>query len=125
MGWNNDTHGLVFKSNEIKLFANGQHTWNMKLSQLARTNKMPNLSDLRYSGMLEQIADSVLFIMRPEYYLERGQAITVPEGDKKGVAYIQVAKNRNGPVGLVRMAYISSRTKFADLETQRIDLNGK
>lgn len=100
------------------------------LSQLSRnveerTNKMPNLSDLRYSGMLEQIADSVLFIMRPEYYLERGQAITVPEGDKKGVAYIQVAKNRNGPVGLVRMAYISSRTKFADLETQRIDLNGK
>lgn len=96
------------------------------LSQLSRqveerANKMPNLSDLRYSGMLEQIADTVLFIMRPEYYLERGQAMTVPESDKKGVAYVQVAKNRNGPVGLARMAYVSSRTKFGDLERQELN----
>lgn len=93
------------------------------LSQLSRgveerANKMPNLSDLRYSGMLEQIADSVMFIMRPEYYLERGQAVTVPEQDKKGVAYVQVAKNRNGPVGLVRMAYMGDKTRFGDLRRE-------
>lgn len=97
------------------------------LSQLSReveerSNKMPNLSDLRYSGMLEQIADVVVFIMRPEYYLERGQQIQVPEADRKGVAYVQIAKQRNGPVGLVRMAYVADRVKFADLE--RRDLNG-
>lgn len=91
------------------------------LSQLSRqveerANKMPNLSDLRYSGMLEQIADSVLFIMRPEYYLERGQTMQVPEGDKKGIAYVQIAKNRNGPVGLVRMGYKAERVQFGDLE---------
>lgn len=96
------------------------------LSQLSRSveeraNKMPNLSDLRYSGMLEQIADSVLFIMRPEYYLERGQQMTVPEGDKKGIAYVQIAKNRNGPVGLARMAYVADRIKFADLERKELN----
>lgn len=90
------------------------------LSQLSRevesrANKMPALSDLRYSGMLEQLADNVLFIMRPEYYLERGQTIDVPKEDKAGVAYLQVAKNRNGPVGLVRLAYIKERVKFGNL----------
>jgi replicative DNA helicase len=90
------------------------------LSQLSRNveeraNKMPNLSDLRYSGMLEQIADNVLFIMRPEYYLERGQEMKVPDADRKGIAYVQVAKQRNGPVGLCRMMFDGSRTRFGDL----------
>lgn len=90
------------------------------LSQLSRdvesrANKMPALSDLRYSGMLEQLADNVAFIMRPEYYLERGQMIDVPKEDKSGVAYLQVAKNRNGPVGLVRLAFLKDKTKFGNL----------
>lgn len=80
-----------------------------------RANKMPQLSDLRYSGMLEQLADSVMFIMRPEYYLERGQSIDVPEADRKGVAYLQIAKNRHGPVGLVKLAFVKDRTLFRDL----------
>lgn len=89
------------------------------LSQLSRevesrANKMPNLSDLRYSGMLEQIADNVLFIMRPEYYIERGQEMKVPDADKKGVAYVQIAKQRNGPVGLARMQFDATRTRFGD-----------
>jgi len=91
------------------------------LSQLSRkveerANKMPALSDLRYSGMLEQVADVVMFLMRPEYYVKRQMSISVPDEDLHGVAYVQVAKNRNGPVGGVRMAFIEERAKFADLE---------
>lgn len=80
-----------------------------------RANKMPALADLRYSGMLEQLADNVLFIMRPEYYVERAQAVDVPQEDKQGVAYVQYAKNRNGPVGLAKLAFVKERVMFADL----------
>jgi replicative DNA helicase len=94
------------------------------LSQLSRevesrSNKMPVLSDLRYSGMAEQIADKVVFIMRPEYYVARADRIDVPEEDKKGVAYVMVAKTRNGPVGMVKMAFIAERMKFGDLEVNK------
>lgn len=90
------------------------------LSQLrrdveGRADKMPHLADLRYSGMGEQIADKILFLMRPEYYIERQVAINVPEADRKGVAYALVAKNRNGPVGMVKLAFIKERSMFADL----------
>ena len=92
------------------------------LSQLSRevesrANKMPVLSDLRYSGMAEQIADKVLFVMRPEYYIKRQMQCDVPASDHKGIAYILVAKNRNGPVGLLKLAFIEERMKFGDLET--------
>lgn len=94
----------------------------LALSQLNRdvenrANKMPALSDLRYSGMLEQLADNVMFIMRPEYYVERAQSVDVPQEDKHGVAYVQYAKNRNGPVGLAKMAFIKDRVMFGELQT--------
>lgn len=90
------------------------------LSQLSRevegrANKMPTLSDLRYSGMLEQLADVVVFIMRPEYYVERAQHVDVPQEDKAGIAYVQYAKNRNGPVGLAKLAFVKERVMFGDL----------
>ncbi len=88
-----------------------------------RADKMPQLADLRYSGMAEQIADKVVFIMRPEYYIERQNELDVPEVDRKGVAYILVAKNRNGPVKMVKMAYIKENSKFANLEIIRTELN--
>jgi len=93
------------------------------LSQLnreveARGDKMPQLSDLRSSGMAEQIADKVVFIMRPEYYIERQMALDVPEEDRKGVAYVQIAKNRTGPVKLVKMAFMKDRTQFGDLRRE-------
>lgn len=90
------------------------------ISQLSReveerANKMPNLSDLRQSGMIEQIADVVVFIMRPEYYIERKQKIDVPNEDKQGIAYVQYAKNRNGDVGLTKLAFVKERVRFAEL----------
>lgn len=80
-----------------------------------RANRMPALSDLRYSGMAEQIADKVVFIMRPEYYVERKETIDVPDKDRQGVAYVIVAKNRNGPVGVLRLAFVKEQSKFGDL----------
>jgi replicative DNA helicase len=101
------------------------------ISQLSRevekrSDKIPQLADLRYSGMAEQVADKVVFIMRPEYYIERQVDLDVPDEDRKGVAYVLVAKNRNGPVGMVKMAYIKERSMFGDLkaiETVRVELN--
>ena len=82
------------------------------LSQLSRAveqtaDKRPNLSHLRESGALEQDADVVLFIHRPEYF--------DPETDKRGIAEIIVAKQRNGPVGTAELAFLKEYTKFMDL----------
>lgn len=99
------------------------------LSQLSREvenrpSKMPQLSDLRYSGMLEQIADKVLFLMRPEYYIERQMTVSdVPAEDMTGVAYALLAKNRTGPVNMIKLAFLKDRSMFADLIRERVDLN--
>lgn len=86
------------------------------LSQLSRaveqrTPHIPQLSDLRESGSIEQDADVVLFIYRDEKYN--------PETDKKGVADIIVAKHRNGPTGQVQLLFLDRTTKFLDLEVFR------
>ncbi|HTN68172.1 MAG TPA: replicative DNA helicase [Dysgonamonadaceae bacterium] len=91
------------------------------LSQLNRgvetrqgEGKRPQLSDLRESGAIEQDADIVCFIHRPEYY-----RITEDEyGSTIGVAEIIVAKHRNGPTGLVRMKFESEYALFKDEEPQ-------
>ena len=99
------------------------------LSQLSRDvenrpSKMPQLSDLRYSGMLEQIADKVLFLMRPEYYIERQMTVSdVPAEDMNGVAYALLAKNRTGPVNMIKLAFLKDRSMFGDLIRERVDLN--
>lgn len=81
-----------------------------------RANKMPGLSDLRYSGMIEQAADVVLFIVRPEYYIERGMKMEIEDKqDAKGVAYINIAKNRHGPVSSVKLAFVKQLSKFGEL----------
>lgn len=82
-----------------------------------RANKMPGLSDLRYSGQIEQVADVVMFIVRPEYYIERGMKMEIEnKDDAKGVAYISIAKNRHGPVANVKLAFVKQLSKFGELE---------
>lgn len=89
-----------------------------------RANRMPGLSDLRQSGMLEQIADVVILLMRPEYYIERGISVAeCPPEDEKGVAYAQVVKNRNGPVGRANLAFDSQYARFANLQRQAVNMN--
>lgn len=100
----------------------------LALSQLNRSvenraNKMPSLSDLRYSGQIEQVSDTVILIMRPEYYIERGMAIDVPIADQEGVGYVSIAKNKNGPVTNVKLAFVKRLSKFANLEQTTIMLN--
>lgn len=89
------------------------------LSQLSRAvetrggDKRPVLSDLRESGAIEQDADIVMFIHRPEYYniTEDG------EGNSTiGVAELIIAKHRNGPIDSAKTRYIGKFTKFTDLE---------
>lgn len=87
-----------------------------------RANKMPGLSDLRYSGQIEQVADVVAFIVRPEYYKDRGMRIEVEDkADLQGVAYISIAKNRHGPVANVKLAFVKQLSKFAELATVPTD----
>ena len=100
----------------------------LALSQLnrsveSRANKMPSLSDLRYSGQIEQVSDVVVMLTRPEYYIERGENVTCDTVDMAGVALVNIAKNRNGPAGIVRMAFDKSRIQFADMEVKRTELN--
>jgi replicative DNA helicase len=105
------------------------------LSQLSRdvekrADKLPVLADLRYSGMLEQIADVVVFIMRPEYYLKRNMTCYLDEAHGpaeeglqhthgQNVAYVSVAKQRDGSVGIDAMHFTERYTRFADLEIRR------
>ena len=77
-------------------------------SAVSRTDRRPQLQDLRESGSIEQDADVVLLIHREDYYDEN-----TPE---KGIAEVIVAKNRAGEPGTVKLAWIGSQTKFADLQ---------
>jgi len=85
----------------------------MALSQLsrapeARTEKRPQLSDLRESGALEQDADVVIFIYREEEYKATEE--------NQGIAEIIIGKQRNGPTGTLRLAFIKEYTRFENLE---------
>ncbi|MBE5869075.1 MAG: replicative DNA helicase [Lachnospiraceae bacterium] len=83
------------------------------LSQLSRAveqrpDHRPMLSDLRESGAIEQDADVVMFLYRDDYYNH--------DTDKKDIAEVIIAKQRNGPIGTVELAWLPNYTKFANLQ---------
>lgn len=83
----------------------------------ARTDKRPQLSDLRESGSIEQDADVVLFLNRPEYY---GFKSFPDDGSPTdGIAEVIIGKQRNGPTGDVRLAFIKEYARFENLAHAR------
>ncbi|MCI5727202.1 MAG: replicative DNA helicase [Clostridium sp.] len=100
-------------SRSIKALAKEMGCPIIALSQLSRapeqrTDHRPMLSDLRESGSIEQDADLVMFLYRDEYYNK--------ETEEKNVAECIVAKQRNGPVGTVKMAFFGQLSKFGNLD---------
>jgi replicative DNA helicase len=116
----NRVQEVSYISRNLKILARELNVPVLAAAQLSRAveqraDKEPQLSDLRESGSLEQDADIVMFINRPELY-DKDTLL-------KNVAQIKVAKHRNGPVGQVEMVFRSNIAKFENAATYQVNLS--
>jgi replicative DNA helicase len=111
----NRTLELASISRSLKGLAKELNVPVVVLSQLSRapesrSDKRPQLSDLRESGALEQDADVVILIFREEMYKQDNEP-----ADSDGIAELILAKQRNGPTGTIKLAFLRQQTRFANL----------
>jgi replicative DNA helicase len=116
----NRVQEVSYISRNMKILARELNVPVLAAAQLSRAieqraDKEPQLSDLRESGSLEQDADVVMFIHRPELYNR--------DTLKQHLAQIKVAKHRNGPVGTIEMVFRENLAKFENAATRQVDLN--
>ena len=119
-GGGNREQEIAMISRSLKSLAKELDVPVIALSQLSRNvenrggEKRPQLSDLRESGSIEQDADMVMFLYRPEYY-----KLTQTESGETtdGLAEVIIAKHRNGSLDTVNLRFIDKYTKFTDWET--------
>ena len=116
----NRVQEVSYISRNLKVLARELNVPVLAAAQLSRaveqrSDKRPILSDLRESGSLEQDADIVMFIYRPDQYEK--------ETDKQNVAEIIVSKHRNGPVGSVELIFRSALAKFENAATKYMKFN--
>lgn len=116
----NRVQEVSYISRNMKVLARELNVPVLAAAQLSRAveqraDKEPQLSDLRESGSLEQDADIVMFIHRPEMYEK--------DAMKQNIAQIKIAKHRNGPVGMVELVFRGSVAKFENAATRHVDLS--
>ncbi|HLD92690.1 MAG TPA: replicative DNA helicase [Anaerolineales bacterium] len=116
----NRVQEVSYISRSLKVLARELNVPVLAAAQLSRAveqraDKRPVLSDLRESGSLEQDADIVMFIYRPEFYED--------DSLRKNIAEIMVSKHRNGPTGIVELVFRENLAKFENAATRNIDFS--
>ncbi len=115
-GQSNRVQEISEISRSLKSLARELHIPVIALSQLSRAvelrpSKIPQLSDLRESGAIEQDADVVMMLYREDYYEE--------DSDRAGMTDVYIRKHRNGPIGHIELAFKKEQMKFISVDKQR------